>query len=231
MVENLKKCIHNHPLWQQINFKVDSGEIVLILGSSGCGKSTLLKILAGLETFDDGKVTWSNSLSFKETGGIYVPQSGGLFSHLDALSQITMPLMLLKGMKLEEARQLAKEWLTKCHLHINKGMSVCKLSGGQKQRLALARAMALQPKYLLLDEPTSAQDPRHVSLMAELIESQRAQGMSIIMSSHQSELTRLLQARILWLHEGSLEADVTTQKLQEAGFKYKQLQEFLGASR
>jgi ABC-type polar amino acid transport system ATPase subunit len=229
LVEKLTKYFQLHLLWTELDFQVFPGEIVLLLGASGCGKTTLLKILAGQEEADEGNISWNETKDLNAAQGIYVPQQGGLFSHLDVFSQIMMPLCTLKGLKREEAEVCAKKWMQKCAVPMKPTTSIHELSGGQKQRLAVARALALQPKWLLLDEPTSAQDPQHLSHMLRLFKEVAQEGCSIIICTHQKEMVDQLEGRILWIHDQRLHSNMTCKQYAEESEKYTLLKAFLNA--
>lgn len=231
LVKNLTKYLpgkfSRELLWSNLNFEMSPGEILLLLGSSGCGKSTLLRILADQEKEDEGDAQWSCQSSFSQDGGVYVPQHGGLFSHLDVLSQIVMPLCTLKKISKKDAREKALFWLEKCSLKVDPKASISEISGGQKQRLALARALALEPKWLLLDEPTSAQDPLHVKHILNVLKHAAEQKMGIIITTHQKELIHQLPSRLLWLHQQSLFFDIQSQAYLQNPDRYGDFKYFL----
>lgn len=230
LVKNLTKQLSTHLLWSNINFQVNSGEIILLLGASGCGKTTLLRLLADQEKPDSGSVCWENAKNFAQAGGIYVPQQGGLFTHLDVLSQIVMPLCVLKKMNRPEATIEAKYWLEKCAVPLNFQCGVNQLSGGQKQRLALARALALKPKWLLLDEPTSAQDPQHMSHILRVLKTVSSEGVGIVICTHQAELVQQLPSRLLWIHQQSLFYDMNSKQYLDKPHLFGDFKNFLNAS-
>lgn len=230
LVNQLTKHTKTHRLWENITFQLAQGEIILVLGASGCGKSTLLKILAQLEVPESGSLTWLHANSFQEAGGIYVPQQGGLFSHLDVISQIVMPLVLIKGLSKEKAREVALVWMNNLQVNIRPHDSVDRLSGGERQRLALARALALDPTYLLLDEPTSAQDPANLNLVLQLLKKQATQGTGMIICTHQVDIIHHLPARLLWINNHTIECHVQTAEYLKNPSAYPDFQRFLKAS-
>lgn len=229
VVDNLSLKLQSQLVWSDLTFTLAPGEIALILGGSGCGKSSLLKVLSGQLAPLSGKVSWSQGSDFTKAKGVYVPQQGGLFRHLDLLSQLTMPLMTLQGMEAKTARATAFEWLEKCQVPLRLNESVEKLSGGQRQRLALARALALKPKWLLLDEPTSAQDPKHLSEMLNLLGQVAQEGTGMLICTHQPEVIRQLSARLLWLHQQKLAGDMSSSAYLANRADYPHLNDFLQA--
>ncbi|MDO9592901.1 MAG: ATP-binding cassette domain-containing protein, partial [Erysipelotrichaceae bacterium] len=168
------------------------GKALAIIGPSGGGKSTLLRVLGGLLPANEGKFAlnghWVENKEQqlneyrKQIGFVF--QSNGLFPHLTAINNITLPLVHTFGMKKEQAEEKAMVLLKKFGLEDSSHKYPSQLSGGQQQRIAIIRAIAIEPKLLLLDEPTSALDPELayevLSMLKQLVES----GVELVIVTH-----------------------------------------------
>lgn len=168
------------------------GKALAIIGPSGGGKSTLLRVLGGLLPSDEGKFALNGSWidnnpkhlnDYRKQIG-FVFQSNGLFPHLSALKNITLPLIHTFGMDKASAEKRAMELLQKFGLEDSSHKYPSQLSGGQQQRIAIIRAIAIEPRLLLLDEPTSALDPELsyevLSMLKQLVES----GVELVIVTH-----------------------------------------------
>jgi polar amino acid transport system ATP-binding protein len=167
---NLKKNYDTKVVLDGVDLEVFPGQIVAVIGSSGSGKSTVLRCVNLLEDILDGQIFLEgveisepdvNQDKVREQIGL-VFQSFNLFGHLSILENITLALIHVKKMPKEEARQKALSWLERIGLADKADSYPDKLSGGQQQRTAIVRAVAMEPKVLLLDEVTSALDPELV---------------------------------------------------------------------
>lgn len=191
----------------RVSFSVEEGRITTFMGKSGAGKTTLLKCIANLHAHYEGVITVGNrdlkkltALERATTIG-YVFQQFHLFPHLTVLQNCTFALREALEMK-EEAAELAEQTLDllgmSSHLHALPGQ----LSGGQAQRAAIARALVLRPKIVLLDEPTSALDPESKKSLESLLLDLRAQGITLAISSHDMPFIRKVLDRVYYLEEG-----------------------------
>jgi polar amino acid transport system ATP-binding protein len=193
----------------------DFGELrtLAFIGPSGGGKSTLLRIVAGLETPDDGTVELDGQpIPFAEEGALrghtrglgIVFQSFNLFPHLTALDNITLPLGKVHALSPAEARDTAMAALRRFRLEDHARKMPAELSGGQKQRVAIARAIAIKPRVLLFDEPTSALDPGMTAEVLDVIGELRDEGRDFLLVTHAMGFARHVADRVAFLAEGRI---------------------------
>jgi len=193
-----------------VDLEVYPGQIVALIGSSGSGKSTLLRCLNLIEQIDDGQI-WledqdisapevDQDLVRQEIGLVF--QSFNLFAHLSILDNITLALRHVQGKSKEEAESIALRWLDRIGLADKSHSYPDKLSGGQQQRTAIVRAVALNPKLLLLDEVTSALDPELVGEVLELIRDLKQSGITIVMATHELSFARDVADWVIFLDNG-----------------------------
>ena len=202
-VKNLKKKFGTRQILDGINFEVQDGEILSIVGPSGAGKTTLLRCVTGLESADEGEFLIDGQ-AFDPEGtdtsdaviGV-VFQDFNLFPHLTVMQNIT----LAPTMVLTEDRQVAQAAGEKLLAQLDLGgkgdLYPYQLSGGQKQRVAIARALAMNPKILCYDEPTSALDPNLRDSVANLILSLKQQGMTQLVVTHDMEFAQKIADDVL----------------------------------
>jgi putative ABC transport system ATP-binding protein len=198
-----------------INFNVNEGELVAIMGSSGSGKSTLLNIIGMLDIADEGTYTLDDNLikDMDETKSAqyrnkflgFIFQSFNLINYKTALENIALPLYY-KGLKRIERQEIAVQYLTKVGLLDWAAHLPSELSGGQKQRVAIARAMVTRPKVLLADEPTGALDSATSSEVMALIQQINEEGKTILVVTHEEEIA-LMCKRIVLLKDGLIVED------------------------
>ena len=190
----------------------DDIHTLAIIGPSGGGKSTLLRILGGLilptagQLMVDGKKVPSDEVSLqkyrRELGFVF--QQGGLFRHLSAFENITLPLCQVHGYTRQEAEKRAAELLERFGLSGAGHKKPSALSGGQQQRVAIARAVAAKPRLLLLDEPTSALDPEYTTEVLDVVNELKNEGMDFIIVTHEMGFARHACDKAAFLCEGSL---------------------------
>ena len=189
-----------------VNFNDDITTLALI-GRSGSGKSTLLRILGGLIPASDGMVLVdgekaSDNENYRKKIG-FVFQHGGLFSHLSAEENITLPLVKVHGLSKEQARQRADDLLDRFGLRKELDKKPSQLSGGQKQRIAIARAVAPKPKILLLDEPTSSLDPEYTTEVLDMIKELKNEGLNFIIATHEMGFALHACDTVVFLNNGT----------------------------
>jgi polar amino acid transport system ATP-binding protein len=211
-VVNLKKNYDTKVVLDGVDLEVFPGQIVAVIGSSGSGKSTVLRCVNLLEDILDGQIFLEgveisepdvNQDKVREQIGL-VFQSFNLFGHLSILENITLALIHVKKMPKEEARQRALSWLERIGLADKADSYPDKLSGGQQQRTAIVRAVAMEPKVLLLDEVTSALDPELVGEVLSLIKDLKATGTTILMATHELSFAREVADWVIFLEKGKI---------------------------
>lgn len=224
-VENLHKSFHSLHVLKGINFKVEKGEIVSVIGPSGSGKSTLLRCLNHLEVADKGSISFEGQYIAKAdaTGkAVYknnkdvlaicsnlgmVFQNFNLFPHKSVMENIIEAPIMVKGKSKEAAEKIAMELLNKVGLLEKKDAYPNQLSGGQKQRVAIARALAMEPEIMLFDEPTSALDPELIGEVLQVIKKLAEERMTMIIVTHEMNFAREISDRIIFMDDGQIVID------------------------
>ena len=207
-VKDIRKSYQGQPLLRSISFTVAAGETVCLLGASGSGKSTLLRIIAGLESPEQGQVLWAGGdlacvPPHRRFFGL-VFQDYALFPHLTVAGNVAFGLKML-DLPQEEIHGRVIRTLDKVNLAGFEDRRVTDLSGGEQQRVALARALAPDPRLLMFDEPLGALDRNlRQQLMAELRRILRLSGVPAIYVTHDQEEAFFLADRVLLLHEGRI---------------------------
>jgi polar amino acid transport system ATP-binding protein len=211
-VVNLKKNYDTKVVLDGVDIEVFPGQIVAVIGSSGSGKSTVLRCVNLLEDILDGQIFLEgveisepdvDQDKVREQIGL-VFQSFNLFGHLSIVENITLALIHVKKMAKAEARQKALSWLERIGLADKADSYPDKLSGGQQQRTAIVRAIAMEPKVLLLDEVTSALDPELVGEVLSLIKDLKATGTTILMATHELSFAREVADWVIFLEKGKI---------------------------
>ncbi|TDW30819.1 ABC transporter ATP-binding protein [Cryobacterium psychrophilum] len=194
-----------------------AGEFVALLGPSGCGKTTALRVLAGLESVDDGSITINGEnvsllpTSRRDMGMVF--QSYSLFPHLNAGQNVEFGLRM-RGIKPAERRARAQAALELVGLHEHAGRFAHELSGGQQQRVALARALVTEPRVLLLDEPLSALDAKvRVQLREEIRRIQLTLGITTLFVTHDQDEALAVADRVAVMRSGTIEQVGTPEEL------------------
>jgi len=203
-----------------INFKVNEGELVAIMGSSGSGKSTLLNILGMLDTADEGiyeldgvpikDLNETKAAKYRNQFLGFVFQSFNLINYKNALENVALPLYY-QGYARKDRQQQALDYLAKVGLREWATHLPSELSGGQKQRVAIARAMASKPKVLLADEPTGALDTKTSYEVMELIQQINEEGKTILVVTHEPDIAEMCK-RIVKLKDGVIVEDKLTKQ-------------------
>lgn len=214
-IENLSYAYTDTPVLKNISFEIKENEMVGLLGLSGSGKTTLLKILSGLLQPDKGIYTIElnkayengkrNPILVNELGVVF--QDYNLFMHLTVLDNLVLPYRLRFKKSKEESQKIAKELLSQFGLeeHLNKFPNEC--SGGQQQRIAIARALILNPRVLLIDEPTAALDQENTMIVSELLRYLNRKGLTVIVITHDLPFAQSICQRVIELKQGEIIQD------------------------
>ncbi|SHF18938.1 amino acid ABC transporter ATP-binding protein, PAAT family [Ruegeria intermedia] len=196
-----------------INLNVQKGEVLSVIGASGSGKSTLLYCINGLEPVQQGRVVVDGiDVHAKGTDINRLRQRLGMvfqqwnsFPHLTALENVALAPRIVKGKTRAEAREIARRQLEHVGLGEKLDAYPSALSGGQQQRLAIARALAMEPEYMLFDEATSALDPELVGEVLETMRMLAEEGMTMICVTHEMGFARDVSDRVAFFHQGVME--------------------------
>ncbi|WSG19583.1 amino acid ABC transporter ATP-binding protein [Nonomuraea sp. NBC_01738] len=211
-IEGVWKNYHGHHVLRGIDLEVRPHEVVSLIGASGSGKSTLLRCVNLLETVDDGTIRLEDQDITdprvdvdgvrKQLGIVF--QAFNLFPHMSVLDNITLAPRRVHGVSKAEAEQRAHDLLGRFGLDGKATAYPDQLSGGQQQRVAIIRAMATQPKLMLLDEVTSALDPALVTEVLGVIRELKDAGMTMVLTTHEMGFCRDIADTVCFLDEGVL---------------------------
>ncbi|RNB79902.1 amino acid ABC transporter ATP-binding protein [Brevibacillus nitrificans] len=230
-VKRIHKSYGKLHVLKDVSLNVEQGEVVVMIGPSGSGKSTLLRCMNYLEQIQEGSIEIEGKpigliqkngklveMPQKELDKVrsevgMVFQNFNLFPHVSVLENVMMAPMTVKKTKREEAEKLARELLRKVGLAEKADMYPDQLSGGQKQRVAIARALAMEPKVMLFDEPTSALDPELVGEVLTVMKQLAAEGMTMVVVTHEMGFAREVADRVVVMDGGTLIEDGTPEKI------------------
>ena len=223
-VKNIKKSFGKTEVLKGVDFSLEKGQVLAIIGSSGSGKTTLLRCLNFLETPDSGEILLSgkplqydncseeqireNRLHF---GLVF--QNFNLFPQYTALENVVLAPTLLKKDTPQALQEQGKALLTQVGLEEKMGNYPYQLSGGQQQRVAIARALALQPEILCFDEPTSALDPELTGEVLRVIRNLKNGGNTMIVVTHEMEFARNVADVVIYMADGVIEEMGTAQQV------------------
>ena len=220
-VEDLKKSYHKLQVLRGISTDIYEGEVVVIIGPSGSGKSTFLRCLNHLEQIDSGKVIVDDVDIFDRKTNInttrekigMVFQHFNLFNNMNVLRNLMLAPVDLKKATKEQARAKALEMLERVGLADKAENFPSQLSGGQKQRVAIARALCMEPDVMLFDEPTSALDPEMVGEVLQIMKALAADGMTMVIVTHEIGFAREVADRVLFIDEGCIVEEGTPEEI------------------
>jgi ABC-type polar amino acid transport system ATPase subunit len=238
--ENVKKSFGDTTVLDGVNLTVNPGEVVSILGSSGSGKSTLIRCINGLEKLNEGRITVDDfdvskpkelAEARKRSGTVF--QLFNLYPHMTALQNITLaPIEVLKRPK-AEAEAEGRALLAQVGLADRADAYPSQLSGGQRQRVGICRALAMKPRYLLLDEVTSALDPEMTAEVLDILAKLAKSGTTMVFVTHEIEFARQISNRIVFLEKGKLLVDLPTAEFfaETGGLSQPRVAQFLSKMR
>lgn len=209
-IRDVYKSFGSTEVLRGLTLSVKRGEVVVVIGPSGSGKSTLLQCINGLEPINNGSITvdgievyahGTNLNKLRRKIGI-VFQQFNVFPHLTALENVALAPRVVLKLSRQEATTRAEAQLKRVGLSDKLGMRPAKLSGGQQQRLAIARALAMEPNYMLFDEVTSALDPELVGEVLDTLRMLSDEGMTMICVTHEMRFAREAADRVIFIDEG-----------------------------
>ena len=237
-VKELYKSFGEKDVLRGISFKINHGESVAIIGKSGIGKSVLLKHLIGLIEPDSGEV-WVeeklvNSLSFTQLQTVraqcgMVFQFGALFDSMSVQENIGLALSKLTDMDIVEVNQQISASLAEVGMENSEKLMPSSLSGGMKKRVGIARAIAIKPKYLLYDEPTTGLDPIMTDSINRLISKiHKQEDVTSIMVTHELRTVFEVAERVIMIHDGKINFDGTPEQIKQS--EDKVIQQFISGN-
>lgn len=220
--KNISKSFGDLQVLKKISFDIHKGEKIAILGPSGSGKSTILRCINQLETYDSGEnnymgkpVNSGQALHELRQHIEMVFQRFNVFTHMSVLQNVIEAPVHVKKVPKQEAIAKAKDLLKMVGLEGREEAMAKNLSGGQQQRVAIARAMAMNPEVILFDEPTSALDPELVGEVLSVIRKVAAEGVSMVIVTHEMNFAREVADRILFMEDGVIVEDAPPEEFFE----------------
>ena len=217
LMSGVNKYFESYHALRDINLEIPRGQVVVVLGPSGSGKSTLCRTINRLETIDSGEIHIDGKLLPEEGKALAALradvgmcfQSFNLFPHLTIRNNVTLAPIKVRKLSKAEAEEQAMALLKRVGIANQADKYPAQLSGGQQQRVAIARALAMKPKVMLFDEPTSALDPEMVNEVLDVMAALAADGMTMLVVSHEMGFARRVADRILFMSDGAILEDTT----------------------
>ncbi|MFE2104674.1 amino acid ABC transporter ATP-binding protein [Kitasatospora sp. NPDC059463] len=212
VLSNVNKHFGALHVLQDIDLEIRQGEVVVLIGPSGSGKSTLCRTINRLETVDSGTITIDGrplpaegrelARLRAEVGMVF--QSFNLFAHKTVLENVVLGQVKVRGIARDKAAATARQLLDRVGVGAQADKYPAQLSGGQQQRVAIARALAMNPKVMLFDEPTSALDPEMINEVLEVMRQLAADGMTMVVVTHEMGFARSAANRVLFMADGRI---------------------------
>ncbi len=220
-IKHLQKHFGELQVLNDVDFNVDKGEVVTVIGSSGSGKSTLLRCINLLEIPDGGEIVFEgqdirslgNKVSKYRAKVSMVFQSFNLFNNMNVLDNCTIGQVKVLGRDKKAAQEKAMKHLKQVGMAEFANADSTRLSGGQKQRVAIARALAMDPEVLLFDEPTSALDPEMVGDVLDVMKDLAAQGLTMVIVTHEMQFAREVSDRVIFMDKGVIAEQGTPEEI------------------
>ncbi|MEW9094610.1 MAG: amino acid ABC transporter ATP-binding protein [Clostridiaceae bacterium] len=220
-IKHLSKSFGTHEVLRDVDFSVNKGEVVCIIGSSGSGKSTLLRCVNLLEKPSGGEIIYHGENILDDKHDIYdyrtklgmVFQQFNLFNNHNVLSNCTVGQMKVLKRSKEEAEKIAMKYLKVVGMDNYINAKPKQLSGGQKQRVAIARALSMEPDVMLFDEPTSALDPEMVGEVLKVMKELAETGLTMLIVTHEMEFAKDVSHRVIFMDKGVIEEEGTPEEI------------------
>jgi len=233
-IQHLSKSFGTNEVLKDINFSVDKGEVVSIIGSSGSGKSTLLRCVNLLEKPSGGEIIYNGENILDNNHDIYayrtklgmVFQQFNLFNNHNVLNNCVIGQSKVLKRSKEEAEKVAMKYLNVVGMDKYVNAKPKQLSGGQKQRVAIARALSMEPDVMLFDEPTSALDPEMVGEVLKVMKHLAESGLTMIVVTHEMEFAREVSDRVIFMDKGVIAEEGSPKQIFNNP-KEKRTKEFL----
>jgi glutamate transport system ATP-binding protein len=211
-LRGVNKHFGNQHVLRDIDLEISRGEVIVVIGPSGSGKSTLCRTMNGLERIDDGSIHIDGQPLPEEGKALarlrsevgMVFQQFNLFPNKTVLENVTFAPIKVRGLPAAQVRQKAVEMLTRVGVADQMNKFPAQLSGGQQQRVAIARALIMEPKLMLFDEATSALDPEMVRGVLEIMQQLAADGMTMVVVTHEMGFARASADRIVFMDCGQI---------------------------
>lgn len=222
-VEHLSKWYGKNKVLKDVSLSVEQGEVVVIIGASGSGKSTLLRCINFLEKAQKGVITIDGKKITSKTKNLHlirrdvgmVFQHFNLFPHMTVMNNVIEGLVQVKKMSSDDAKEIGRKMLEKVGMLDKADVYPSMISGGQKQRVAIARALAMNPKAILFDEPTSALDPELVGDVLLVMKKLAADGMTMIVVTHEMGFAREVADRIIYMDAGRIVEEGSAEEIYD----------------
>lgn len=209
-IQHLSKSFGTHEVLKDIDFSVQKGEVVCVIGSSGSGKSTLLRCINLLEKPSGGKIIYNGEDILGDRHDIHayrtklgmVFQQFNLFNNHNVLNNCVVGQVKVMKRRKEEAEKVAIKYLNVVGMDQYVNAKAPQLSGGQKQRVAIARALSMEPDVMLFDEPTSALDPEMVGEVLKVMKDLAKSGLTMLIVTHEMEFAKEVADRVVFMDKG-----------------------------